>query len=188
MSIICIFSPYQYRNTDYWADDNLAEHISLLLLLFISLYIYTYCDPRPTLFETDKLHTTKHYIMCLSAQPIFTNDNRLTQYGEFGGNVDINVNVYSIPKYTTLRWYKSDTQVSPSTKYGMSERPTIVNDTFHSKDVQLDGYSVVLTIKTLTGSDFNVSYRLQLSYGVSQSVQYTVYIWLKSASKLTLIY
>jgi len=123
--------------------------------------------------------------MFLSAQPIFTNDNQLTQYGEFGGNVDINVYVYSIPKYTTLRWYKNDTQVSPSTKYVMSERPTIVNDTFHGKDVQLDGYSVVLTINNLTGSDFLVSYRLQLSYGVNQTVQYTVL--LTSTSKLTLM-
>ena len=29
--------------------------------------------------------------MYLSAQPIFTNDNRLTLYGEFGKHVDINV-------------------------------------------------------------------------------------------------
>ena len=46
--------------------------------------------------------------MCLSARPIFTNDNCVTQYGEFGGNVDINVYVYSIPKYTTLRWYRGN--------------------------------------------------------------------------------
>ena len=124
--------------------------------------------------------------MDLSAQPIFTNANRLTQYGEFDKNVDINVYVYSIPKYTTLRWYKSDTQVSPSTKYTMSDPPAIVNDTFLGKVVQLDGYSVILTIKKLKESDFNVSYRLLLSYGASQTVQYTVS--LKSASKLTIIY
>ena len=63
----------------------------------------------------------------------------------------------------------------------MSERAAIVNDTFHGKDVQLDGYSVMLTIKHLKESDFNVSYRLQLSYGVSQTVQYSVL--LESASK-----
>jgi hypothetical protein len=50
-------------------------------------------------------------------------------------------------------------------KYVVSERVAIVNDTFHGKDVQLDGYSVMLTIKHLKESDFNVSYRLQLSYG-----------------------
>ena len=33
----------------------------------------------------------------INARPIFTNDNSLTQYGEFGKNVDINVYVYSIP-------------------------------------------------------------------------------------------
>jgi hypothetical protein len=112
--------------------------------------------------------------MCLSAQPIFTNDNRLTQYGEFGGNVDVNVYVYSIPKYTTLRWYRGNTSVSTSTKYVMSDTSAIVNDTFHGKYVQLDGYCVMLTVTSLTESDFNVIYRLQLSYGVSQTVQYTV--------------
>jgi intein-encoded DNA endonuclease-like protein len=131
------------------------------------------------LFETNIIYTTAH--IWLSAQPIFTNDNRLTQYGEFGKNTDIDVYVYSIPKYTTLRWYRDNTQVSPSTKYVMSDPTAIVNDTFHGKDVQLDGYSVVLTIINVKESDFNVSYRLQLSYGASQAVQYTVL--LKSASK-----
>ena len=107
------------------------------------------------------------YCFIFSAQPIFTNDNRLTQYGEFGKNVDINVYVYSIPKYTTSRWYRGNTSVSTSTKYVLSERAAIVNDTFHGKDIQLDGYSIMLTINNLKESDFNVSYRLQLSYGAS---------------------
>jgi hypothetical protein len=65
--------------------------------------------------------------MYLSAQPIFTNDNRLTQYGEFGNNVDINVYVYSIPKYTTPRWYIGNIPVSSPTKYVPSERAAKVN-------------------------------------------------------------
>ena len=121
------------------------------------------------------------YYFIFSAQPIFTNDNRLTQYGEFGNNVNINVYVYSIPKYTTKQWYRGNIPVSSSTKYVMSDPPAIVNDTFHGKIVQLDGYSVMLTIKYLKESDFNVSYKLQLSYGVSQTVQYSVL--LESASK-----
>ena len=36
-------------------------------------------------------------MVCFSAEPTFTNDNRLTQFGK---NVDINVYVYSIPIYT----------------------------------------------------------------------------------------
>jgi C4-dicarboxylate transporter len=119
--------------------------------------------------------------MCLSARPIFTNDNSLTQFGEFGKNVDINVYVYSIPIYKTKQWYRGNTPVSTSTKYVVSESLAIVNDTFHCKNVQLDGYSVMLTINNLKESDFNVSYRLQLSYGVIQTVQYTVL--LESASK-----
>ena len=121
------------------------------------------------------------YYFILSAQPIFTNDNRLTQYGEFGKHLDINVYVYNVPKYIIPRWYRGITPISLSTKYVMSESLAIVNDTFHGKDIQLDGYSVMLTIKKLKKSDFNVSYRLQLSYGASQTVQHTVF--LESASK-----
>ena len=80
------------------------------------------------------------YYFIFSAQPIFINDNNLTQYGEFGRNVDINVYIYSIPKYTTPRWYRGNTTVSSSTKYVMLEGLAIVNDTFRGKDVQLDGY------------------------------------------------
>ena len=79
-----------------------------------------------------------------------------------------------MPKYTKLRWYRGNTQVSSSTKYVVSERSAIVNNTFLCKDLQLDGYHVSLTINKFKESDFNVSYRLQLSYGVSQTVQYTV--------------
>ena len=75
---------------------------------------------------------------------------------------------------STPRWHIRNTPVSSSTKYVVSERGAIVNDTFHGKDVQLDGYSVMLTIKDLKESDFNVSYILQLSYDVSQTVQYTI--------------
>jgi hypothetical protein len=71
--------------------------------------------------------------------------------------------------------------VSTSTKYVVSESLAIVNDTFHGKDVQLDGYSVMLTINNLMESDFNIRYRLHLSYGIGQTVQYTVL--LESAGK-----
>jgi intein-encoded DNA endonuclease-like protein len=115
------------------------------------------------------------------AQPIFTNDNILTQYGEFGEKAVITVYVYSVPKYSTSRWYKSNTQVQPSTKYVMSERPAIVNNIFHGKAIQLDGYSVMLTINALIESDFNATYTLKLSYGASPTVQYSVS--LKSGGK-----
>ena len=119
-------------------------------------------------------------MVCFSAEPIFTNDNRLAQYGEFGNNVDINVYAYSIPKYTTLRWYTGNIPVSSSTKYVPSESLAIVNDTFHSTDVQLDGYNVKLTINNLKESDFNAMYRLQLSYGVSQTVHHSVLLKFES--------
>ena len=135
----------------------------------------------PRTLRTTLVYYSLLYYFIFSAQPIFTNDNRLTQYGEFGNNVNINVYVYSIPKYTTKQWYRGNIPVSSSTKYVMSDPPAIVNDTFHGKIVQLDGYSVMLTIKYLKESDFNVSYKLQLSYGVSQTVQYSVL--LESVSK-----
>ena len=78
-------------------------------------------------------------------------------------------------------WYRGNIPVSTSTKYVVSDSLTIVNDTFHGKDVQLDGYSVLLTIDNLNESDFNVMYRLQLAYGVSQTVHHSVL--LKSESK-----
>ena len=119
-----------------------------------------------------------HFIL---AQPIFTNDNILTQYGEFGEKAVITVYVYSVPKYSTSRWYKGNTQVQPSTKYAMSERPAIVNNIFHGKTIQLDVYSVMLTINALIESDFNAMYTLKLSYGASPTVQYSVS--LKSGGK-----
>ena len=61
--------------------------------------------------------------------------------------------------------------MSTSTKYVVSDSLTLVNDTFYGNEVQLDGYSVILTITNLKESDFNVSHRLQLSYGAYQIVQ-----------------
>jgi intein-encoded DNA endonuclease-like protein len=123
----------------------------------------------------------RYFLLFILAQPIFTNDNILTQYGEFGGKAVITVYVYSVPKYSISRWHKSNTQVPPSTKYVMSERPAIVNNIFHGKTIQLDGYSVMLTINELKESDFNAMYTLKLSYGASQTVQYSVS--LKSGGK-----
>jgi len=120
------------------------------------------------------LYCAQMFSVIFSAQPIFTNDNTLTQYSDFGEKAIITVYVYSVPKYSTSSWYKSNTQVPPSTKYAMSERPAIVNDIFHGKTIQLDGYSVMLTINDLKESDFNYMYTLKLSYGASQTVQYSV--------------
>ena len=63
----------------------------------------------------------------------------------------------------------------------MSERTAIVNNIFHGKTIQLDGYSVMLTINDLIESDFNDMYTLTMSYGASQTVQYSVS--LKSCGK-----
>ena len=131
--------------------------------------------------KSDFYFALRCFLLFNLAQPIFTNDNILTQYGEFGEKAVITVYAYSIPKYSTSRWYKSNTQVQPSTKYVMSERTAIVNSIFHGKTIQLDGYSVMLTINDLIESDFNAMYTLTMSYGASQTVQYSVS--LKSCGK-----
>ena len=64
--------------------------------------------------------------------------------------------------------------MSSPTKYVPSESLAIVNDIFHGRNAQLDGYSVMLTINNLEESDLNISYMLQLSYSASQTVHYTV--------------
>ena len=87
--------------------------------------------------------------------------------------------MYSIPKYTTKQWYRGNTELT-SNKYVKSEEPTIVRDTFHGVDVQLDGYRVKLIITRLTPEDFN-NFILRLYIG-SQYVEHMV--MLESASKI----
>ena len=158
-----------------------GTYIIIIIIIYFIINVSELWSRTDIVWTAHNVYHLTLYYFIFSAQPIFTNDNKVTQYGEFGGNVDINVCVYSMPKYTTPRWYRGNTTVSTSTKYVVSERAAIVNDTLHGKDVQLNSYSVVLTINNLKESDFNVSYRLQLSYGASQTVQYTVL--LESASK-----
>ncbi|XP_071175218.1 synaptogenesis protein syg-2-like [Mytilus edulis] len=115
-----------------------------------------------------------------NAPPVITADNKdnSTQYGKFGKRTKVYVNVYSIPKYSSISWYIGNIQLVSKKKYVTSEEPAIVKDVFHGVEVQLDGYRVTLTISDLQEADFT-NYTLRLYFG-SQYVQHEV--TLESAS------
>ncbi|CAG2197908.1 unnamed protein product [Mytilus edulis] len=81
------------------------------------------------------------YLSVLLGPPVITSDNRdrTSQYGKFGENTEVYVNVYSIPKYSSISWYIGNTQLV-SNKYVTKDEPAIVKDMFHGVEVQLVGY------------------------------------------------
>lgn len=85
-------------------------------------------------------------------------EERVKQFGEIRKDVDIHVDIYSIPKFTSFKWTRDGKSISThnSTKYESSSSPTIVKGTFHGKEVQLDGYSVTLTVHGLSTEDFTI--------------------------------
>ncbi|XP_076110694.1 uncharacterized protein LOC143079319 [Mytilus galloprovincialis] len=116
------------------------------------------------------------------AQPVFTSDtiDRVKQFGEINKAVDIYVNVYSVPKYTGFVWTLNGTPITTqnSAKYVSSSSPTIVKDTIHGKEAQLEGYNVTMTIHDLKAKDF-VNYTVTLKSGFPD-VKFTIV--LESAS------
>ncbi|VDI47025.1 Hypothetical predicted protein [Mytilus galloprovincialis] len=106
---------------------------------------------------------------------VFTSDNinRVKQYGEIDKAVDINVNVYSVPKFKRFIWTYHGIQITQnSAKYETSTSPSIVKDDFHGTEVQLDGFNVTLTIHNLIYSDFgNYTVTLKNGFGtVEQTI------------------
>ncbi|CAC5359013.1 unnamed protein product [Mytilus coruscus] len=129
-----------------------------------------------------QLKQTGSGYVIVNAPPVITFDNRdnYTQYGKFGKSTELNVNVYSIPKYSRISWYINNTQlVHVSNKYAIKEVPAIVKDMFHDVDVLLDGYRVTLTILDLQEIDF-INYTLRLYYS-SQYVEHDVTVESASA-------
>ncbi|CAC5359018.1 unnamed protein product [Mytilus coruscus] len=118
------------------------------------------------------------------AQPVFTadNDERNIQYGEIGKTVDIVVHVFSVPKYIFNAWFNNGKQIQTSTKFLFSESSTEVEDVFHGKTVQVDGYKSILTINDLTNEDFT-NYTLILENGIGKSVEHTVVLVLSTPLK-----
>ncbi|CAC5358375.1 unnamed protein product [Mytilus coruscus] len=130
----------------------------------------------------NKFEQTGSGYVIVKAQPVFTTDtiNRVKQFGEIDKSVEIYVNVYSVPKFTSYIWEwdgKSTTQ--NSAKYESSSTPTLVVDKIHGKKVQLDGYKLTLTIQDLKTVDFT-NYTVTLKSGF-EDVSYTII--LESASR-----
>lgn len=96
---------------------------------------------------------------------MLTNE-RLKQFGEINKDVDIYVNVFSIPKFTNFEWTRDGHPLTThnSVKYKTSSSPTIVRDTIHGKEVQLEGYNVTLTIHNLRKEDL-VIYTVTITNG-----------------------
>ncbi|CAG2186011.1 IGSF9B [Mytilus edulis] len=115
----------------------------------------------------------KKSVDMLLAPPVITADNKdkSTQYGNFGKSTELKVNVYSIPKYSSIRWYRGNMHLI-SDKYITKEEPVIVKDLFHGVEVQLDGYKITLTISDLLETGFT-NFTLRLYYS-SQYVEHKV--------------
>lgn len=107
---------------------------------------------------------------------MFSKDNKQNGVvGEIGKNCHLIVFVYSEPKYTSISWYKNRTQVTLSAKYKILDEITIVKADFHGKEVQLDGYKLVLVINSLGTEDASL-YRLKLSNGIGNSVEHKMFL------------
>ncbi|XP_071176511.1 nephrin-like [Mytilus edulis] len=130
----------------------------------------------------NKLEQKGYGLVSVNAQPVFTSDtiDRVKQFGEIDKDVDIYVDVYSVPKFTSYIWTREGTPITTQTsaKYQSSSYLTIVKDTFHGKEVQLDGYNLTLTIHDLEANDFS-NYTVTLK-SVFPGVKFT--IELESAS------
>ncbi|XP_071175217.1 neural cell adhesion molecule 1-like isoform X2 [Mytilus edulis] len=117
--------------------------------------------------KDNKIDQTGSGYVTVNAQPVFTSDNidKVNKFGEIDKTVDIYVNVYSVPKFTSYVWNRGGKPIfQNSANYASSSSPTLVKDMFHGKEVQLDGYNVTLTIRDLKAVDF-VNYTVTLKSG-----------------------
>ncbi|XP_076112553.1 nephrin-like isoform X1 [Mytilus galloprovincialis] len=112
--------------------------------------------------------------MTVNAQPVFSSDTneRFKFFGELDKAVNISVNVYSLPKFTSFGWTRNGKPITTQNliKYESSSYPTIVSHNFHGKEVQLEGYSVTLRVYGLTAEDFTI-YTLTLTSGFGNIIK-----------------
>ncbi|CAG2192355.1 unnamed protein product [Mytilus edulis] len=87
--------------------------------------------------------------------------------------VDIEIHVFSVPKYIYTAWFNNGKQIQTSTKFLFSESPAEVEDVFHGKTVKVNGYKSILTINGLTNEDFT-NYTLILENGIGKPVEHTM--------------
>ncbi|XP_052069203.1 uncharacterized protein LOC127708382 [Mytilus californianus] len=151
------------------ASNILSSNVSSSTLLNIK-YAPSVKVENKTFQQTDKARN----VQCrIQAQPVFAKGNDEKMIGVIGRSVDVNVYVFSEPKHTKIRWYKNTVLLKQSAKYNMTENMMIVNDNFHGREVQLDGYRLTLVINELRFEDAAV-YKLQLSNGIGNLVEHNL--------------
>ncbi|KAL5019952.1 hypothetical protein ScPMuIL_002844 [Solemya velum] len=109
--------------------------------------------------RSQQIHQTQisGYFVAEGPPKILTTDNQV--HGNLGEEVDLEVEFYSIPGFTTVRWYSHDDgkQIGGDTH----TETTNTNTVFHGVEVQVQGYKTSLTLSNVTESDFR-SYRVDV--------------------------
>ncbi|CAC5373248.1 unnamed protein product [Mytilus coruscus] len=123
----------------------------------------------------------------IHAKPIFMPDiegvNKSIVHGAVGRTVEIQVKVFSVPKYKLVNWYRGinrDLKISPSPKYSLIESSGIVKGEFHNTAVDLDGFILTLKINNLTIDDFN-TYTVQIENNFGSPAEYTLNLELSAS-------
>lgn len=96
--------------------------------------------------------------------------------GAVGRPVEIKVQVFSVPSYESVNWYRGinrDIKIIPSPKYSLTESSGIVKGVFHNTAVDLDGFILTLKINSLIIDDFN-TYTVQLENNFGSPAQYKI--------------
>lgn len=102
-------------------------------------------------------------------KPLFVSDNTDTVYGEYHQFVSVAVNIFSNPKYTTLKIVDTnggDIISGPHLK--VVEDYTSVLDTFHSTRVHVKGYRITVRFENLT-DEFLTEFTLNIINPFGQS-------------------
>lgn len=97
-------------------------------------------------------------------------------HGTFEQTVEIQVKVFSVPKYNSVSWYRGinrDLKINPSAKYSLTELSGIVKGNFHNTAVDLDGFILTLQINNLTIDDFN-TYTIKIEHNYGSPAEYTI--------------
>ncbi|KAL5020395.1 hypothetical protein ScPMuIL_003287 [Solemya velum] len=97
------------------------------------------------------------YFVVEGPPKILTQNNLI--HGNLGQEVDLVVEFYSVPGFTSVSWYSHDDgkQISGDTHTEI----TNINTVFYGVEVQVQGYRTSLTLSNVTESDFR-SYRVDV--------------------------
>ncbi|CAC5411483.1 PVRL1 [Mytilus coruscus] len=103
-------------------------------------------------------------------RPIIVARNAVTQYGRFGFPVNIKVHVYSFPEITdvTVNILKHGKSRAIKNKY-ISIANSTLTDTIFNKEVQINGYTIILQGYNLSKHDFT-SYEFRIINKIGEAV------------------